>query len=86
MNEKIKEQKQETLTKLLSALKEIAAEKYALINQNLQSLDEYIRLLYIKLLCTTVQYENVPTESQELYLKRVVGGLEVEGSLEEHMR
>lgn len=86
MNEKIKEQKQEALTKLLSALKEIAAEKYALINQNLQSLDEYIRLLYIKLLCTTVQYENVPTESQELYLKRVVGGLEVEGSLEEHMR
>ena len=86
MNEKIKEQKQETLTKLLSALKEIAAEKYALINQNLQSLDEYIRLLYIKLLCTTAQYENVPTESQELYLKRVVGGLEVEGSLEEHMR
>lgn len=86
MNEKIKEQKQEALTKLLSALKEIAAEKYALINQNLQSQDEYIRLLYIKLLCTTVQYENVPTESQELYLKRVVGGLEIEGSLEEHMR
>lgn len=86
MNEKIKEQKQEALTKLLSELKEIAAEKYALINQNLQSQDEYIRLLYIKLLCTTVQYENVPTESQELYLKRVVGGLEIEGSLEEHMR
>lgn len=86
MKEKIKEQKQEALTKLQSVLKEIATEKYALINQNLQSLDEYIRLLYIKLLCTTVQYENVPTEPQQRYLKRIVSGLGVEGKLEEHMR
>lgn len=86
MEANISEQKKGKLTDLLVVLKKLTTEKYALKNQELLALDEYIRTLYIKLLCTVVQYENIPAESQQLYLKRVISGLEVEGNLGEYMR
>ena len=86
MNESVKEQKKNKVTELLSVLKKLTTEKYALVNQELKSVDEYVRILYIRLLCTIAEYENVPTESQQLYLRRIVSGLAIEGNLEEHMR
>ena len=63
MEANISEQKKGKLTDLLVVLKKLTTEKYALKNQELLALDEYIRTLYIKLLCTVVQYENITAES-----------------------
>ena len=49
-------------------------------------LDEYVRNLYIKMLCTVVQYDNIPEESQQCYLERIVRGFGADGTLEEYMR
>ncbi len=86
MKERVREQKKQKETELQSVLKKLTTEKYALVNQELQSAEEYIRQQYMKLLCTIVWYENVPTESQNLYLSRIISGLAIEGDLEEYMR
>ena len=72
MKERVREQKKQKETELQSVLKKLTTEKYALVNQELQSAEEYIRQQYMKLLCTIVWYENVPTESQNLYLSRII--------------
>lgn len=67
-------------------MKDMKAELYAIVNQDLVSLDEYTKKLYLKVLCTVVQYENNPSEMQVLYLKRILKGIGVEEPLEEYMR
>lgn len=80
----------EELNKKLSGLraimKDMKAEMYAIVNPDLVSLDEYTKNLYLKMLCTVVQYENEPSEMQVLFLKRIVKGIDVEEPLEEYMR
>ena len=61
-------------------------EKYAISNQDIMVLDEYIKNLYLKVLCTLVQYENNPTDMQILFLKYIVNGMGVDAPVEEYMR
>lgn len=67
-------------------LKDLKSKKYEIVNPDLVELDEYIKSLYIKVLCTVVQYENDPTDMQILFLKRIINGIGVEDSVEEYMR
>lgn len=67
-------------------LEEMKGQKYAIANPDLVSLDEYVKSLYIQVLCTVVQYENEPADMQILYLKRIVNGIGVEDPVEEYMR
>lgn len=74
------------ISSIRESMKDMKAEMYAIVNSSLVSLDDYIKNLYIKMLCTVVQYENDPSDSQVLYLKRIIKGIGVEESLEEYMR
>ena len=67
-------------------LKDLKAEKYAIVNPELVALDEYVKGLYLKVLCTVIQYENDPSEMQILYLKRIVNGISIDDTAEECMR
>lgn len=67
-------------------LKNLKAEKYAIVNPELVALDEYVKGLYLKVLCTVIQYENDPSEMQILYLKRIVNGISIDDTVEECMR
>lgn len=74
------------ISDLRALMKAMKAEKYAIVNPDLMALDEYTKNLYLKVLCTVVQYENDPSEMQVLYLKRIIKGIKVEEPLEEYMR
>lgn len=67
-------------------MSELRNEKYAIVNPDLLSLDEYMKTLYLKVLCTVVQLGDEPTEMQVLFLKRIVAGIGVEDPAEEYMR
>ena len=53
-------------------MEEMKSDKYAISIPELVELDEYIKSLYLKVLCTIIQYENNPTDVQVLYLKRII--------------
>ena len=67
-------------------LKDLKSEKYAIVNPELIALDEYVKGLYLKVLCTVIQYENDPSEMQILYLRRIVNGISIDDTSEECMR
>lgn len=73
----------EEIRTMMSGMK---GEMYAIVNPELAALDEYTKNLYLKVLCTVVQYENEPSEMQTLYLKRLIAGIGTEEPLEEYMR
>lgn len=73
----------EEIRTMMSGMK---VEMYAIVNPELAALDEYTKNLYLKVLCTVVQYENEPSEMQTLYLKRLIAGIGTEEPLEEYMR
>lgn len=75
--------KADGIKQMLDALK---SEKYALRNSELVILDEYIKKLYVKLLCTVIQYKDEPEEGQLAYLKRVISGIDIDDTLEVCMR
>ena len=45
-----------------NAMTEMKAEMYAIKNPELAELDEYRKTLYLKVLCTVLQYENTPSD------------------------
>ena len=69
-----------------NAMTEMKAEMYAIKNPELAELDEYRKTLYLKVLCTVLQYENTPSDMQILYLKRLLKGLGADEPVEEYMR
>ena len=70
---------------LCDLMEELKAEQAAIVNPELVSLDEYTKTLYLKVLGTIVQYENIASDMQVFYLKRIVSGMEVELPLEEYL-
>lgn len=77
------DQKIDGIRKILEEMKD---KKYAIVVPELVDLEEYVKSLYLKVLCTVVQYENEPGEMQVLYLKRLINGIGVEEPMEEYMR
>lgn len=73
----------EGIRTMMSGMK---VEMYAIVNPELAALDEYTKNLYLKVLCTVIQYENEPSEMQTLYFKRLIAGSGTEEPLEEYMR
>lgn len=67
-------------------LEELRREKYAVVNAVTAGLDDYRKELYLKFLCTVVQYENTPTEVQLLYLKQLFSGMETDSTVQDCMR
>lgn len=67
-------------------MKELQSERYAIENAALQDLEEYVKHLYLTVLCTVVQYHNEQTEGQMLLLKRIISGMGVEENVTEYMR
>ncbi len=67
-------------------LSDLRDDKYAIENPDTFALDDYSKTLYLKVLCSLVQFHNEPTEMQILVLKRIVKGIGVEERAEEYMR
>lgn len=67
-------------------MKDMKANLYAIENPDLVVLDEFNKNLYIKLLCTVVEYENNPSDMQVLYLKRIIKGIGLQEPVENYMR
>lgn len=76
----------ENISGIRAAMKKMKAELYAIKNSDLIELDEYIKNLYLQMLCTIIQYENEPSEMQILYFERVMRGMQAEELMEEYMR
>lgn len=62
------------------------AEAYAFCNSDTAGMEEYIKNLYLKLLCTVLQYDNTASEMQVQFLKRLVKGMGAEEKAEDYMR
>lgn len=77
------DKKMEGIRKMMEEMK---VEKYAIVNTELADLDEYVKTLYLKVLCTVIQYENIPSEMQTLFLRRIIRGMNVDDSMEDCMR
>lgn len=73
----------ENIRKLMEDMK---FENYAVNNPAFADMEEYVKSLYLKILCTLIQYDNVPCDMQIKYLKRIVSGGKVEFPAEEYMR
>ena len=67
------------IRKVMDTMKE---DMYAIVNPDLKDMNELIKSLYLKVLCTTILYLNEPSDSQLLYLKRIVKGFKSEESPE----
>ncbi len=78
--------KQENIDDIRKWMKELQSERYAIKNALLQELEEYVKQLYVTVLCTVVQYHNEQTEGQMLLLKRIVSGIGVDENVTEYMR
>lgn len=76
----------EQFSKIRKVMDKMRIEKYAINNLQLAVLDEYTKMLYLKVLCTVIQYKNNPSEMQILYLERIIKGMDVDQTLEELMR
>ena len=76
----------EKISKLRDVLENMKVELYTIKNEDLSVLDEYRKTLYLKMLCTVVRYENIPTEMQSLYLRRIINGMNAEAVIEDYMR
>ncbi len=71
---------------LLREMEEIKGEEYAVRNPVTAAMDEYAKSLYLKVLCSVVQYGNTPSEMQILYLKRILKGMDSGDTQEECLR
>ena len=76
----------ERLEKIRGLLVKMKAKEYAVTNETLSGLDEYVKKLYLKLLGTVIQYKNDPSDMQILYLNRIACGMGAEEPVEELMR
>ena len=70
----------------LREMEEIRTGKYAVRNPVTAGLDEYVKGLYLKVLCTVVQYGNTPSGMQTMYLKRILKGMDAGDTEEECLR
>lgn len=76
----------ENIKGIRNMLKKEKEDREAIINQELVNLDENEKNLYLKVLCTVVQYENEPSSEQIRYLKRIVSGIGVDSTAGEFMK
>ena len=69
-----------------SYLDEAKAERYPLVNLLLVEKDEYIKSLYLRMLCVLIRCSDEISDMQELYLNRLIVGIKAERNFREYLR
>lgn len=59
---------------------------YAIVNPELNALEDFAKSLYLRVLGTVIQYGNEPSDLQSLYFKRIVKGMTEDESPEDIMK
>ncbi|MDO5295856.1 MAG: hypothetical protein Q4F00_04300 [bacterium] len=59
---------------------------YAIVNPELNALEDFAKSLYLRTLGTVIQYDNTPSDLQSLYFKRIVKGMTEDESPEDIMK
>ena len=62
------------------------AERYPFENIFLREKDEYIKSLYLRMLCVLIRYTNEPSEMQILYIRRIIQGIYAEQKFEDYIK
>lgn len=68
------------------AMADMREDYYAIVNEDFLRLDDFKQNLYLKVLCTLIQYENEPSAMQLLFFARLLKGAEKEEPVEDYMR
>lgn len=74
------------ISEIQKMLKERKSELYAFETHILKPEEEYIKMMYLKVLCSVMQYDNEPNEMQLMFLQRIVLGAGAELEFKEYMR
>ena len=62
------------------------AELYPLKNAMLAEKEEYIKSLYLRMLCALIRYTGEPSAMQVLYVRRLMAGINAEAAFEDYMK
>ena len=62
------------------------AELYPLKNAMLAEKEEYIKSLYLRMLCALIRYTGEPSTMQVLYVRRLIAGINAEAAFEDYMK
>lgn len=62
------------------------AELYPLKNAMLAEKEEYIKSLYLRMLCSLIRYTGEPSAMQILYVRRLMAGINAEAAFEDYMK
>ena len=62
------------------------AELYPLKNAMLAEKEEYIKSLYLRMLCALIRYTGEPSAMQVLYVRRLIAGINAEAAFEDYMK
>lgn len=84
--EEVKEIASPPIQKMRSYFKEQKANLYAIVGHPLEKSDEYVQMIYIKMLCSLIQYNNLPSEEQLLFIERLLRGIGMSEPLAEYMQ
>lgn len=74
------------IAEMRKAMADMKEDCYAIVNKDFQRLDEFKQNLYLKVLCTLIQYENEPSAMQLLFFARLLKGAEKKEPVEDYMR
>lgn len=62
------------------------SELYPLKNTMLAEKEEYIKSLYLRMLCSLIRYTGEPSKMQVLYVRRLMAGINAEAAFEDYMK
>ena len=62
------------------------AELYPIKNAMLAEKEEYIKSLYLRMLCALIRYTGEPSAMQVLYVRRLIAGINAEAAFEDYMK
>ncbi len=77
--------KEVDINNLIALLKQHMAQSYELSNVMLRKSDEYTQSLYFRMLCAVTLASDDNNDEQQLYLRRVLAGIESKAELDEYM-
>lgn len=76
----------ERVNKLRDYIKANKAQNYPITGHPLENVTDYIKNIYLKMLCVITAYGDEVKEEQTLLLQRIISGVYTEGTIEDYMR
>ena len=67
-----------------ACLNKVRVEQYPLVNPLLAEKDEYIKSLYLRVLCFLIRNDGETNNMQTLYISRLIAGIKAEQELQEY--